>query len=62
VVSLQLLTRDNRAANDRILEGEFAKAKQKGKILLVLLPGKDRWLYSRIKYYGDVKFGKQTHV
>lgn len=46
---------------NKILKAEFAKAKDTGVTLLfVVLKEFDRWVYSRIKYYGDVVYGIQT--
>ena len=63
-VVLRERTHDNRGANNRTLEEAFEQAKGNGKsmVILFILPDKDRWLYSRIKFYGDVKFGKQSDV
>ena len=55
------LTPNNRMANDRELATIFSKAEEKGiRMLFVVLPEPDRWLYSRIKFYGDVKHGVHT--
>jgi hypothetical protein len=62
-VLLEALTKGNRATNNGTLEAIFNKAKQnmKGKkVILIILPSADRWLYARIKYYGDVKYGIHT--
>ena len=62
-LTLETLSKDKRTMNNSILEGLFTKAKQnmKGKkVILVILPSADRWLYARIKYYGDVKYGIHT--
>lgn len=46
---------------DRALDDAFTGFQAKGiRMLLVLLPRKDNYLYSRIKYYGDVKYGIAT--
>lgn len=40
------------------LRSIFGKCQQNGiKMLLVILPSEDSWLYDRIKYWGDVKYG-----
>lgn len=50
-----------RDSNDKLVVKEFEQAKSDGvKILLVILPTDDRWLYSRIKYHGDVAYGIHT--
>lgn len=50
-----------RANVDLEVEKEFRKAANSGTdILLVVLKEADKWLYSRIKFYGDVKYGVQT--
>ncbi|KAK4997282.1 hypothetical protein LTR66_003287 [Elasticomyces elasticus] len=52
---------DYRANTNKVLESEFAAAASRGiDVLLVILPEADRWLYSRIKLYGDVKHGIHT--
>lgn len=50
-----------RGALDGVLENAFTFWQTRGvRMLLVLLPKKDNWLYARIKLYGDVKFGTAT--
>lgn len=52
---------ENRAANNRILDQVFQAAKQNGvSVLLVILPEVERWLYARIKFYGDTQYGIHT--
>jgi eukaryotic translation initiation factor 2C len=60
-ILLENLTIDNRASNNRLVEQAFHKAKDANvRFLFVVLPEVDRWLYARIKYYGDIKFGIQS--
>lgn len=50
-----------RAKTNALLDGVFATAaKQEVDILLVILSDQNPWLYSRIKLYGDVKYGIHT--
>lgn len=51
----------NRSSNERQILKEFDEAKKNGiQVLLIVLPIEDKWLYSRIKFYGDVKYGINT--
>jgi eukaryotic translation initiation factor 2C len=52
----------SREAIDTKLEDMFLKASTNGgiELLFIVLKEADKWLYSRIKYYGDVKYGVQT--
>lgn len=51
----------NRAQINRILEAKFQGAQENQiQLILIVIKDFDRWLYSRIKYYGDVVFGVQT--
>ena len=63
-IALEALTKTNRATNNRSLATAFEKARDnmpgKKRVILIILPSADRWLYARIKYYGDVKFGIHT--
>lgn len=61
-VALAPLTKENRRTNDNTIADFFAKSKEKGKkkVFLIILPSQERWLYARIKYYGDVKYGIHT--
>lgn len=46
---------------DVALDRRFSAASAQGiEILLIILKDTDKWLYSRIKFYGDVKHGVQT--
>lgn len=46
---------------DRKLDETFLKAATHGiELLLIVLKEADKWLYSRIKYHGDVKHGVQS--
>ncbi|TKA72673.1 hypothetical protein B0A55_06284 [Friedmanniomyces simplex] len=57
-ISLEALTERNRATNDRAVEAVYRSAKQYGvSVLFIVLPQADKWLYARIKYWGDIKAG-----
>ena len=44
-----------------MLDQTFANAANAGvDILLVMLNDQNPWLYSRIKFYGDIKYGMHT--
>ena len=58
---LQPLTMFNREHNNEILKGLFQSAtNNKCPLIFIVLPNDDKWLYARIKYYGDVQFGIHT--
>jgi eukaryotic translation initiation factor 2C len=58
---LQSLTMFNRAHNNAVLKGMFENAAEKAiPLIFIVLPNDDKWLYARIKYYGDVEFGIHT--
>jgi len=58
---LQSLTMANRVRNNTVLKEMFTNAEQKQiPLIFVVLPNDDKWLYARIKYYGDVEFGIHT--
>ncbi|KXT00458.1 hypothetical protein AC578_1932 [Pseudocercospora eumusae] len=60
-IELEELTMRNRDFNNRHLRDIFAKVEQAGiRFLFIIIPEADRWLYARIKFYGDVTFGVQT--
>lgn len=60
-LSLDELTVNNRSFNNRKLEELFGRAQTANiRILLIVLPEYDKWLYARIKFYGDYKFGVHT--
>lgn len=60
-IMLDQLSLQNRPSNNRKLEQAFSNADQTGvHVLLVILPEVDRWLYARIKYYGDIQYGIHT--
>lgn len=51
----------DRQKTNQILEAQFARAaKDQRKILLVILKDQNAWLYSRVKFYGDIKYGIHT--
>lgn len=57
-INLDPLNLSNRSTNDRKVRAAFQKAQdQKVHMLFVVLPENNRWLYGRIKFYGDVEFG-----
>jgi len=58
---LKPLTMFNREYNNIVLEAMFDNAAKKPiPLIFIVLPNDDKWLYARIKYYGDVKFGVHT--
>jgi eukaryotic translation initiation factor 2C len=58
---LQNLTMANRAQNNFVLDGFFKSAARNNcPLIFVVLPNDDKWLYARIKYYGDVLHGIHT--
>ena len=51
----------NHASIDRVLDDRFERAaKAKMNLILVVLKEADKWLYARIKFFGDVKYGIHT--
>lgn len=58
---LRRLTIENREWNDQVLD-EFFSVAEKNRIplLFIVLPGDDKWLYARIKYLGDTRYGIHT--
>lgn len=57
-VSMEPLAIENRQSNDRRIREVYQKAEdQEVRFLFVVLPDVDKWLYARIKFYGDVEFG-----
>jgi eukaryotic translation initiation factor 2C len=52
----------SRNAIDTKLDEIFNKASLNGgiELLFIVLKENDKWLYSRIKYYGDIKYGVHT--
>ncbi|KAF2215264.1 hypothetical protein CERZMDRAFT_56848 [Cercospora zeae-maydis SCOH1-5] len=60
-ITLSPLTIANRAGNDRTLKSVFEQAEaDRVDMLFVVLPEVDKWLYARIKYFGDVGHGIGT--
>nr|OQO17912.1 hypothetical protein B0A51_15797 [Rachicladosporium sp. CCFEE 5018] len=54
-------TIENRDANDKILIEIFEFQKKKGcNMLFIVLAKVDKWLYARIKVFGDTKYGIHT--
>lgn len=50
--------RANEDRDDKKIESTLAEAAKRGlKVLLVLLPDKSAYIYSRIKFWAEVKFG-----
>ncbi|KAK4891707.1 hypothetical protein LTR27_009715 [Elasticomyces elasticus] len=50
-----------RANNDNEVKGMFEYArKEHVNLLYIILPHNDKWLYARIKYWGDTQFGIHT--
>lgn len=57
-IALAPLISANRDANDRAVEKVFSDAVVIGvRFFLIILPEVDKWLYARIKLFGDVKYG-----
>lgn len=51
----------NRTANNKILDGIFSKLNNSQiPLVFIVLPNDDKWLYARIKYYGDTQYGIHT--
>jgi eukaryotic translation initiation factor 2C len=51
----------NRDANNKILDGIFSSLeKARIPLVFIVLPSDDKWLYARIKYYGDTRYGVHT--
>lgn len=51
-------TKLNKRFVNEQLRAMFSKCKHNGiRMLLVILPSEDSWLYDRIKYFGDVVYG-----
>ncbi|EME85099.1 uncharacterized protein MYCFIDRAFT_133529 [Pseudocercospora fijiensis CIRAD86] len=60
-ILLETLVMQNRDFNNRQLRNIFAKAESIGiRFLFIIIPEADKWLYARIKYFGDVEFGIHT--
>lgn len=60
-INLDRLTMPNRATNDRQLQAAFQKAEsERVDMLFIIIPEVDRWLYARIKFFGDVEHGIGT--
>lgn len=58
---LQHLTFDNRDVNNSALDSIFSVAgNNRIPLIFVVLPNDDKWLYARIKYYGDAVYGIHT--
>jgi len=54
-------TVSQRASGVKELKSAFGKmVADRARFAIVVLPTFDRWLYSRIKYYGDVEYGIHT--
>jgi hypothetical protein len=51
----------NRDANNKVLDGIFSSLeKAQIPLVFIVLPNDDKWLYARIKYYGDTRYGIHT--
>ncbi|GIZ45237.1 hypothetical protein CKM354_000841500 [Cercospora kikuchii] len=60
-ITLAPLNVMNRPANDKMLKSAFEKAEaNRVDMLFIVLPEADRWLYARIKLFGDVEHGIGT--
>jgi hypothetical protein len=59
--ALSTLTMANREANNKILDTIFSRLEQAQiPLVFIVLPNDDKWLYARIKYYGDTRYGIHT--
>lgn len=59
--ALSHLNMANRAVNNQVLDDMFSRADKAGiPLLFIVLPNDDKWLYARIKYYGDTRYGIHT--
>lgn len=57
-ILLEALTVENRDSNNRKLRDAYQRAEDLGvQMLFIVIPEADKWLYARIKYWGDVDFG-----
>ena len=58
---LSPLTMENRDANNTALDTIFSRLeKAQIPLVFIVLPNDDKWLYARIKYYGDTRYGIHT--
>ncbi|GAB7333535.1 hypothetical protein MBLNU13_g05113t1 [Cladosporium sp. NU13] len=56
--ALSRLDTENRDANDNVLDVIFSSLeKAQIPLVFIVLPNDDSWLYDRIKYYGDTRYG-----
>jgi hypothetical protein len=59
--TLSPLNMANRDANNKILDEIFFRLEaDRTPLVFIVLPNDDKWLYARIKYYGDTKYGIHT--
>jgi hypothetical protein len=59
--TLSPLNMANRDANNKILDEIFFRLEaNRIPLVFIVLPNDDKWLYARIKYYGDTKYGIHT--
>lgn len=59
--ALSGLRMENRDANNKILDNIFSRLESnKIPLVFIILPNDDKWLYARIKYYGDTRYGIHT--
>jgi eukaryotic translation initiation factor 2C len=59
--SLGGLTLANRDANNKVLDSIFSSLeKNQIPLVFIVLPSDDKWLYARIKYYADTRYGIHT--
>lgn len=60
-VTLNTLSMANREANNKVLNDIFSRLEgAQIPLVFIVLPNDDKWLYSRIKYYGDTRYGIHT--
>lgn len=59
--TLNHLNMANRDKNNKILDDMFSLLDKAGiPLVFIVLPNDDKWLYARIKYYGDTRYGIHT--
>ena len=60
-LTLNHLNMANRDKNNKILDDMFSLLDKAGiPLVFIVLPNDDKWLYARIKYYGDTRYGIHT--
>jgi eukaryotic translation initiation factor 2C len=60
-IALSHLNMANRDVNNKALDDIFSRLeKAQIPLVFIVLPNDDKWLYARIKYYGDTRYGIHT--